>query len=163
MLVPISIPCRCSKVVIFYFFNHYQVGPTVLLYSYRLVAHFCLVHQVFVFRLLFNESTQRLFFFFLIIIKQDPLVLYIELYQEQKSATPRKGIVTELIFFFFCLLCRGVNKVFHVIIILLVENFESSRGHLLVCVCLCLFDKSFLNFSQMFFANNLIFGFLIWK
>ena len=56
MLVLISIPCRSSKVVIFYFFNHYQVGPTVLYYSCKLVVRFCLVHQVFVFKLLFNKS-----------------------------------------------------------------------------------------------------------
>ena len=64
MLVPISIPCRCSKVVIFYFFNHYQVGPTVLYYSCRLVVRFCLIHEVFVFRLLFNEPMLSFFFFF---------------------------------------------------------------------------------------------------
>ena len=98
MLVLISIPCRCSKVVIFYFFNHYQVGPTVLYYSCKLAVRFCLVHQVFVFRLLFNESIQR-FFFFLIITKWDPLILYIELYQEQKSTTTRswKGGTGELV------------------------------------------------------------------
>ena len=113
MLVLILIPCRCSKVVILllFFFNHYQVRPMVLYYSCSTFLS-SKVHQATAFRLLFNVEN----FFFLIIT-------ILELQQEQKSTKKRYRELRKK----NCLLCRGANKAFQVIIILLVKKFESSR------------------------------------
>ena len=101
-----------------YFFNHYQMGPIVLYYSCRLVVRFCLIHQVFVFRLLFNESMQRFFFnhyqvgptgfIYRIVVGVEVYYCYYCYYYYYYQERYREFIELKLLFFiFFCLFCPG--------------------------------------------------------